>query len=726
MSSNKRQRADSEAVPTRSQFKLAPQLIEKLGKKFCDESELGSLLLAAGLCSCVETIRMKATLLGDSKWMDIDLDVENATAAELKLEVERQSGKPANQQELFQFIEGWQGGSCDQEEDSFLPNDTRFDGPSSVVISINDAVDIVMEAEFSGIDCCYMGLYERLQGETLCGRGVWKKQGEIDMFLYYVKYTCENADEASTEETNGWLISNILGSEVGWMHVESESTTPDGIAEDETWYGVAEGDWCGLTQTVSARVCSSVEKHAAKQKESAALKNELEDATFQAQLAHTIIVTGDDEWDNEIGCLGSYDLIVGKMVNARGVWQNKEGKFLFYTRESISKESSAHPLPLIFPPYEEIATHIHFTEPASVFGQWVISTKAHLEAAESGLIERRVDDGIPQAIAHNTNHQSTPVQLRDAWINPNSGRRVRSLHIDACETTQAFQQALDGAVVQAQAAAVIVCEGSVEPRSSTAAVGIYDVMEGSSMNGRAVWQQRHGNKFLFYNARQSAWQFASERQMDAGSSKCVMASRCTSAITPNQVPAEEWKSFKRVSEGKKWSCEKTLRVRVQTTAEAQQLHRAQEQEQAQAQVQAQQAQEQAQQARMLRVEGLGIKHSLHHMEGIYHLSEIAAINGRAVWEKGGNVILYGLGGWAVADRSAIYGLSATLALAGGIGSVASEVLTPDQVPTQGWETCEGGDDNICDGNTWTQVPELRISVTYTIRRHGLSIPLGAS
>ena len=73
---------------------------------------------------------------------------------------------------------------------------------------------------------------------------------------------------------------------------------------------------------------------AAREEESA--KQERERALAAARASAQLVVEGQEEGEPQHGMMGRYELMEGKIVNGRGVWQRKEGKegqkelYLFY------------------------------------------------------------------------------------------------------------------------------------------------------------------------------------------------------------------------------------------------------------------------------------------------------------------------------------------------------------------------------------------------------------
>jgi hypothetical protein len=493
MASNKRQRVtdDQASSPTRTRIKLDPFLAAKLGMKYCDEAELTPLLLAKGLGSRIETFQVKATLIGDEKWMNIDLDSDNATAAELKEQIEQQSGKPANQLELFNYIEGWgrgiSGDASNAAAATFLLGATVFDGPCSVMVSVNEAVDIILEG-----DARCEGLYERVEGHSCHGRGVWKKPGDVALYLFYAKsvdtmdhteYSEEHGEWTSHQEVDvsGWMVSNEChgrppyewGQGYGWLYVVSDCTSPEAI--EEQWYSSSDSQWGEAT--VRTRVCDSVEKHSILEMGHTALT--------QAQLMQTLVVTGSGKNGTLNECMGLYELMPGKVVNGRGVWKKKStsegggGMFVFYhcvrqvncveepndydgeltVKYRDDEDYCERALTMIAPGsmdkiacsdenrvrlYENTGGDRHGGLIAAIDphtkSQWTISTKSHLEIAETGLKDFDHEELPKMSLC---SAALTPVE-DGAWSaddgTTHNGRRYlrqdRSLHVVPCETTQ--------------------------------------------------------------------------------------------------------------------------------------------------------------------------------------------------------------------------------------------------------------------------------------------------
>ena len=109
------------------------------------------------------------------------------------------------------------------------------------------------------------------------------------------------------------------------MLVNSTAATPDQITEQ---WQVSNDTAFVNAPKLRVRVCSSVEKHAAEQ----LAEQESTRAQAQAQQARQLVVEGlEDDIDN---LMGVYELMEGKVVNMRAVWQKQGGAeewFMYYS-----------------------------------------------------------------------------------------------------------------------------------------------------------------------------------------------------------------------------------------------------------------------------------------------------------------------------------------------------------------------------------------------------------
>jgi hypothetical protein len=95
----------SDNLPGREQLLLAdPELQTRLGRRYCDATELLPLLLAHGFVRRVRTIQVEVRPLGGDSFK-ITLDASLPTVGEAKAEIARSQGTADDCQELFKVAE---------------------------------------------------------------------------------------------------------------------------------------------------------------------------------------------------------------------------------------------------------------------------------------------------------------------------------------------------------------------------------------------------------------------------------------------------------------------------------------------------------------------------------------------------------------------------------------------------------------------------------------------
>jgi hypothetical protein len=256
--------------------------------------------------------------MGDlNKWMTITLDDEHASTADVKAGVEQAKGTRPAMQELFRYDESWtgtkasggSGHSAAQEDAALVAEGFEFEGPCSLMVSVNESYAVVLEGQEEGkVRHGMMGVYERVEDKEVNERGVWQALGSLVCFLYY---------DSSNEK---WMVSSRESTEAGngscGLFVNSTATTPDQI--NEQWLVSDNTAWVNAPK-VRVRVCSSVEKHAAEQR----VEQEQRQALGQAQQSCRLVVEGIADDFNRL--MGVYALAEGKVVNRRAVWQKQGG-----------------------------------------------------------------------------------------------------------------------------------------------------------------------------------------------------------------------------------------------------------------------------------------------------------------------------------------------------------------------------------------------------------------
>jgi hypothetical protein len=255
--------------------------------------------------------------MGDlNEWMTITLDDDHASTADVKAGVEQAKGTRPAMQELFRYDESWTGTkgsggsgySAAQEDAALVEEGFEFEGPCSLMVSVNESYAVVLEGQEEGeASHAKMGVYERVEDKEVNGRGVWQVLGGLGSFLYY-----------STNKQ--WMVSSSKNMEAGngscCMLTTSTAATPDQITEQ--WRA---GDGTGWQDApkLRVRVCSSVEKHAAEQR----AEQEQAQALEQAQQSRQLVFEGLS--NDPYHLMVAYQLVEGKVVNGRAVWQKEGG-----------------------------------------------------------------------------------------------------------------------------------------------------------------------------------------------------------------------------------------------------------------------------------------------------------------------------------------------------------------------------------------------------------------
>ena len=92
-------------LPGRDQLLLtSPELQTRLGRKFVDESDLLTLLIAHGLVRRVRTIQIEVRPLGGDS-LKVTLEASKPTVREAKAEIARSQGTAAACQDLYRVAE---------------------------------------------------------------------------------------------------------------------------------------------------------------------------------------------------------------------------------------------------------------------------------------------------------------------------------------------------------------------------------------------------------------------------------------------------------------------------------------------------------------------------------------------------------------------------------------------------------------------------------------------
>jgi hypothetical protein len=146
--------ADNGNLPGREQLLLtSPEMQTRLGRKFCNESDLLPLLLAQGLIRRVRTYQIEVRPLGGDS-LKVTLDASKPTVGEAKAAIARSQGTAEARQDLYRVTERSDGLAV--REDDAEPEPLEDE---SMVLEDGDVV--AMAVKVSRIFCS-------LSLETVC------------------------------------------------------------------------------------------------------------------------------------------------------------------------------------------------------------------------------------------------------------------------------------------------------------------------------------------------------------------------------------------------------------------------------------------------------------------------------------------------------------------------------------------------------------------------------
>jgi hypothetical protein len=273
------------------------------------------------------------------------------------------------------------------------------------------------------------------------------------------------------------------------------------------------------------------------------------------------------------------------------------------------------------------------------------------------------------------------------------------------------------AMEQAVEARSIMVEGQEAREYRNQCMGMFELVEGKVVNGRAVWQRRNDtNTFIYFNNCDFAtWYIGSKACMEEGKD-AGWVNVPSRALTPDQITLESGElmltnkssgdTLLTVNEGvwrvwdivaKTWHGAPNLQVRALTAEEQQAEVQRQAEEHALAMVQ-------AEEAKLLVVEGQQEGEYQHQQMGNYELVPAKVVNGRAVWQRQDDSTSF----MYFCKSSAMWFIGSEDCMEVGADAgrlhVSSCALTPDRI-TEVWRVWDG----VVNGAAgWHDAPKLRV------------------
>ena len=148
----------------------------------CSDDQLQPLMISWGLCKVVDSVfdvDVRTMGAGHVSNVIVTLDPESATVSDVKLQLEWKLGVSLGQQELMMMRGGARG-------NAFLPNGELLRGRCVLMLYIVAAKEIVIEGLPAGHpQSAIMGMFERVQGLELNGRGVWMHKSRLHTYMFF-------------------------------------------------------------------------------------------------------------------------------------------------------------------------------------------------------------------------------------------------------------------------------------------------------------------------------------------------------------------------------------------------------------------------------------------------------------------------------------------------------------------------------------------------------------
>jgi hypothetical protein len=224
-------------LPGHEQLLIATPLQARLGKKYCDETELLPLLLVHGFVQRVRTIEIEVRPLGGDSFK-IRLDAARPSVGEAKAEIARAHGTPQDRQELYKVVVSADGSAVREDDVEPEPlEDANIDlGDGDVMAMAVKEVPLVWRTfpagrvsltEDGAVATQAFASWSLTTSEIELteGRHYW----EVELLNRHICVgVCSpdldpNEDFCGEESTDGWFIRSRYGSLFGNGKNEDEA-----------------------------------------------------------------------------------------------------------------------------------------------------------------------------------------------------------------------------------------------------------------------------------------------------------------------------------------------------------------------------------------------------------------------------------------------------------------------------------------------------------------------
>jgi hypothetical protein len=250
---------------------------------------------------------------------------------------------------------------------------------------------------------------------------------------------------------------------------------------------------CGMKRPHARMIFAAVEK----------LEQERQQAMAAARGVRDIRIEGQQQGDPQHDSMGMFELVEGKEVNGRGVWQMAGGEehFMYYASNK----------------------------------KWGIGGRAMMEAGKNVVLIYVASTALTPAQATET------WQVWDGTAWPDALKVTA--HVYTLEEKRAavekLEQERQQAMVQARETRSIMLEGQQQGDPQHDSMGLFELMEGREVNGRGVWQMEGGQERFMYYGSKKQWSIGGREGMEAGTTAAALIYVASTALTPDQI-IETW------------------------------------------------------------------------------------------------------------------------------------------------------------------------------------------
>jgi hypothetical protein len=237
----------------------------------------------------------------------------------------------------------------------------------------------------------------------------------------------------------------------------------------------------------------------------------------QRRKAGTVLLEGQEQGESQSDVMGQYLLVQGKEINGRGVWycgNNRGGgeSFLWFSKYYPGK---------------------------LVQDSWWVTDRASMAARKtSGWLHVESAVYTPGTLASGTVEMGVGREFKVKW-------KRSTLTCVTAESSKAWVDAPKvRTTVQQPKPRDILLAGQVQDDPQSGRMGMYQLMEGTEISWRGVWQRRAGGgqeSYLWFYSKTSSWWVTDRASMEARSAHGWLHV-ASIALSPDKI-TQTWKVF---------------------------------------------------------------------------------------------------------------------------------------------------------------------------------------